>query len=100
MYNKHIKIEFDPIKEKKNLAKHGVNFKTASEVFFDDAAIYAPDFRHSLHEERWFAIGRVGGGRIITVWFAKREEKFRIIGAAEVRKWRREYEKRKIAGSE
>ena len=100
MYNDHTTFEFDTEKEAKNLAKHGIDFETASEVFFDDNVIVAPDSKHSHVEFRWYAVGKIKDGRIVTVWFTRREGKVRIIGAAELRKWRREYEKRKIAGSE
>jgi uncharacterized protein len=100
MYNKHIQFEFDAAKEAANVIKHGIDFKTASEVFFDDHAIVAQDLKHSQYEQRWLVIGRIGDGRIITVWYSEREGKVRIIGAAELRRWRKEYEKRKIAGSE
>lgn len=97
MYNKHIKFESDVGKAEWNLKKHGVDFETAQQVFYDEKAIIAPDTRHSQEESRWYAVGKIADGRIITVWFTKREEKIRIIGAAELRKWRMEYEKRKTA---
>ena len=97
MYNKHLEYEFDPQKEIRNFAKHGINFKTAKEVFEDDHVIIAPDPKHSIDEPRWFAVGRTREGSIITVWFTRREERIRIIGAAPLRKGKKEYEKRKIS---
>ena len=100
MYNEHTPIEFDPEKERKNIQKHGIDFETASQVFRDPELVIAPDGKHSGQEQRWFAVGQVSDGRVITVWHTKRGDKIRIIGAAELRKWRDEYEKRKFAGSE
>lgn len=100
MYNEHILFEFDAEKEEQNIRKHGVDFKTAQQVFYNPQVMMAPDSNHSSVELRWYAVGRIGDGRIITVWFTQRNEKIRIIGAGELRKWREQYEKGKIAGSE
>lgn len=97
MYNKHIKFEFDVRKAEWNLKKHGVDFETAQQVFYDEKVIIAPDTRHSQNEPRWYAVGKIGDGRIITVWFTRRGEKIRIIGAGALRRGRREYEERKIS---
>ena len=97
MYNEHTTFEFDPEKEAGNFQKHGVSFEQAIGVFGDPHLINAPDLKHSQKEERWYVIGRISDGRIITVWYTLRGERARIIGAAELRKGRKEYEKRKIS---
>lgn len=99
MYNRHTDFEFDPEKEAKNRERHKVDFQAAKEVFIDQDMILVSDQKHSQVERRWYAVGRVRDGRIITVWFTRREDRIRIIGAAELRKWRKEYEKRKVARS-
>lgn len=99
MYNKHLTFEFDENKESQNIRKHGVGFDVAKEVFLDPMALYLEDERHSRGEDRRYAVGRVSDGRVITVWFTWRDDRIRIIGAAELRKWRKEYEKRKTPGS-
>ena len=99
MYNEHTTFEFDREKEKRNIRKHGIAFEAAKEVFFDPDVISAPDLKHSRKEERWYAVGRIGDGSIATVWYTMRDNRCRIIGAGRFRKGRKEYEKRKIAGS-
>jgi len=99
MYNEHLTFEFDADKETQNVRKHGLGFDVAKQVFLDPEALYLADERHSLKELRRYAVGRVSDGRIITVWFTWRGDRIRIIGAADLRKWRKEYEKRKTSGS-
>ncbi|MBI2082600.1 MAG: BrnT family toxin [Deltaproteobacteria bacterium] len=95
MYNRHTEFEFDAEKERRNVKTHGINFETAKEVFFDPEAVALEDIKHSGMEKRWHAIGRISDGRVITVWFTYREERIRLIGAAEFRKGRKIYEENK-----
>ena len=99
MYNERISFEFDVDKEIRNIRKHGITFDQAKEVFLDPEMILAPDARHSAREERWFAVGRISDGRIVTVWYTPRGNYTRIIGAGLLKKWRKEYEKRAFARS-
>ena|SRR3989338_9452683 len=90
---------WDAEKERYNRRVHGIDFKQASEVFFDPKRIIAVDALHSKTEERFFCIGRVGN-KIATVRFVCREQKIRIIGAGFWRKGRKLYErKNKTEGS-
>ena len=100
MYNEHIlhEFEFDPVKEARNLKKHGIDFETAKEVFVDPDVVGSPDRHHSWKEERWYAVGRISDGSVVTVWYTLRNGRIRIIGAGRLRKGREEYEKRKISG--
>jgi uncharacterized DUF497 family protein len=38
-----MEFEWDPIKAASNLRKHGVSFETATQVFFDDHAVFEDD---------------------------------------------------------
>lgn len=80
-----------PGKERDNIAKHGVDFGTATRVFEDPALVMAEDAAHSVAEQRYFAFGMVGGA-ILTVRFTVRAERVRIIGAGYWRKGREFYE--------
>ena len=84
-------FEWDPRKERENVAKHGVSFGHAARVFDDPRLVLAEDAAHSVAEARFFAFGRVDGG-ILTVRFIVRGEKVRIIGAGHWRKGRAFYE--------
>lgn len=54
-----MRLEWDDDKAKVNLAKHGVSFELAAQVFDDPGAVVALD-RYVDGEERWRTIGRVG----------------------------------------
>jgi uncharacterized DUF497 family protein len=88
-----ISFEWDDAKNTANIAKHNVSFDEAQLAFFDPYKLVAFDALHSNEEERWFCIGKVGD-KILTVRFTYRQEKIRIIGAAEWRKGRKYYEER------
>ena len=80
-----MEFEWDPHKARNNLAKHGVSFELATQVFADPRIVLAEDAAHSRSEPRYFAFGRVGGG-ILTVRFVIRSDRVRIIGAGYWRK--------------
>ena len=81
-------------KEKVNIAKHGVDFSTASRVFLDPKRKIFVNAKHSETEDRFFCIGSVEG-EILTVRFVYRDEKIRIFGAGYWRGGRRYYESEK-----
>ena len=81
-------------KEKVNIAKHGVDFPTASKAFLDPKRKIFVNAEHSEIEERFFCIGNVGG-KILTVRFVYRDEKIRIFGAGYWRGGKRYYESEK-----
>ena len=81
-------------KEKVNIAKHGVDFPTASKAFLDPKRKIFVNAEHSETEERFFCIGNVGG-KILTVRFVYRDEKIRIFGAGYWRGGKRYYESEK-----
>ncbi len=82
-------------KERLNILKHGVDFRTAAKVFQDPEQKIYVDEQHSREEPRYFCIGRVDE-RILTVRFVCREEKIRIFGAGYWRKGWDYYEEKRI----
>ncbi len=60
-------------------------------AFADPARIIVEDLDHSVHENRFFCIGKVRSG-IMTVRFTHREGRIRIIGAGYWRKGKKIYE--------
>ncbi len=86
-------FEWDLHKELKNIAKHGIPFKEASEVFTDPNIIHVEDPNHSSAEDRLYAVGKTMKGEIITVRYTWRDKTIRIFGAAKWRKWSKYYEK-------
>ena len=50
--------EWDNVKAKLNLAKHGVSFEEALSVFNDEFALLISDEEHSRDEERFLLLGK------------------------------------------
>ena len=50
-------FEYDEDKNRKNIEKHGISFKTAARVFFDYDRIEMYDEEHSAEEDRYNTIG-------------------------------------------
>ncbi len=77
-----MKFEWDEDKERKNLAKHGIDFATAALVFGDANRIEKYDDVHSNDEDRYITIGEISGILVIVmVVYTEREEAIRIISA-------------------
>ena len=66
-----VQFEWDEIKDRRNIAKHGVGFEEARRVFSDPHVIIRQD-RVVEGEERWHAIGYVN--RVLLVVHTIREE--------------------------
>lgn len=76
-----MKFEWDDQKAVENLAKHGVSFGEATEVFYDPNAIEDYDVRHSVDESRFVIIG-LSTRRLLYVVYAERAaDLVRIISA-------------------
>ena len=84
---------WDESKEVVNKHSHGLDFKQASQAFFDPDRLIATDEVHSQEEERYFCVGKIGN-RIATVRFTYRGDKICLIGAGYWRKGRQLYEKK------
>ena len=76
-----MEFEWDPAKAASNLAKHGVSFAEASEVFGDPLAITILDPDHGGDEAREITIGSTGKQRLIVVSHTDRNGKTRLISA-------------------
>lgn len=88
-----MEFEWDPEKEKANLAKHGVSFVEAMTIFGDPLELTIADPYHSEGEFRFLSVGLSSGGRLLVVAYTERGERIRIISACEATaKERREYE--------
>ena len=66
-------IEFDPAKDKSNIAKHGISLK-AAEGFEWDTAIEREDNRFDYGERRFVAIGLIGNRLYALVFTAVSHE--------------------------
>ena len=80
---------WDEDKEKLNIQKHGVSFKTAIYIFRDPYLYEIYDETHSESEERFVYIGSIMGQLILFVVTTDRDEKTRIISARKATKTER-----------
>ena len=78
-YNRSVDYEWDPIKARANLRKHGIDFADAATVFSDDYALTVPD--DNLDEERFVTLGMDALGRVLVVIYTWRANQIRIISA-------------------
>lgn len=77
-----MRFEWDPQKDRDNVAKHGVSFKEGKTLFtskVDFLEIY--DSEHSDAEERLIAIGPIRRGLVLVVFTERSEDTIRIISA-------------------
>lgn len=87
-----MRFEWDPTKNRANIAKHGVDFADAVAVFEDDLALTRPD-AEARGEPRFVTLGQDAFGRFLVVAFAERGSRVRIISARPATKQeRRSYE--------
>lgn len=83
-----MEFEWDEAKRLTNLAKHGLDFVGAKEIWRGDV-LELPSSQDSHGEERHLAYGLVGG-RVITVVFTRRHNRIRLISARRARRYERE----------
>lgn len=57
-------FEYDEEKNRKNIQKHGISFKSAARVFFDYDRIELYDEEHSEDEDRYDVIGDTSAGKL------------------------------------
>lgn len=72
-------FEWDQAKERSNITKHRLDFRTASRIFLDPLLLEFEDERE-YGEIRWNAIGVVDG-RILFVTYTERNGRIRMISA-------------------
>ena len=76
-----IQFEWDPVKAKANIIKHGVTFGEAATAFRDPFSSLIPDTVHSATEERFLLLGLSERRRLLVVVHVDRGEIVRIISA-------------------
>jgi uncharacterized protein len=88
-------FEWDPAKDRENRQKHGISFKEAQSVFWDERGRLIHDPDHSEEEDRFILMGISDRLRVLVVCHAYREDDstVRIISARKAsRNERRQYE--------
>jgi uncharacterized DUF497 family protein len=75
-----IEFEWDNVKARDNLLKHGVSFEFAAEAFRDPFGIEWIDEREDYGEVRTVLLG-MADGTILVVVYTERETRIRLISA-------------------
>jgi uncharacterized DUF497 family protein len=70
---------WDPRKAARNLRDHRVSFEDATDVFYDDRAVFEDD--PDPDEERFTIIGMSRRGLLLVVYTERHEDTIRIISA-------------------
>jgi len=76
-----MQFEWNPIKARQNLKRHGVSFDEAVTVFYDPLSATFDDPDHSIDEQRCITVGLSSKGRLLVVAHVERGENTRIISA-------------------
>ena len=87
MVSNQQQFEWDPIKNRTNIAKHGIRFRTAAQIF-DEPLLEEEDTRQDYDETRIIALGRSEAG-ILRVVYTRRNSVIRIISARKANKHER-----------
>ncbi len=75
-----MEFEWDPLKARRNAAKHGVLFADAVLVLEDDNALTLMA-QEADGEQRWVTVGLDALGRLLVVVYTWRGDKARLISA-------------------
>ena len=87
-----MKFDWDEAKNRKNKAKHNIDFNIAIRAFADPKRIESYDLEHDEDEERWKLIGMVAPAVLFVVYTERQGgEVIRLISARQAN----EKEKRK-----
>jgi uncharacterized DUF497 family protein len=83
-----IEFEWDSKKAASNLKKHGVSFKEARSVFYDELAVQFFDEENSASEDRFVMLGMSNDTRLLMVCHCERADGniIRIISARKATK--------------
>ncbi len=83
-----ITFEWHDTKDRANQKKHGVSFREAKSVFFDEYAVQFYDEEHSSEEDRFIMLGMSNESRVLIVCHCEREngESIRIVSARKATK--------------
>ncbi len=74
-------FEWDIHNIDKNWIKHSVTFQECEQVFFNKPVLIADDEKHSLHEKRYYILGRSDIDKKLFIVFTIRRNKIRVISA-------------------
>lgn len=77
-------FEWDQANAVKNWTRHHVTPSECEQIFFNESLLIEDDPDHSLTENRFYALGRTDGGRLLFAVFTIRNKMIRIISARDM----------------
>ncbi len=77
-------FEWDQGNSTKNWDKHNVSKKESEQIFFNKPSIIKRNKKHSLLENRYYALGKTDLNRLLFAVFTIRHEKIRIISVRDM----------------
>ncbi len=90
-----MKYEWDEAKNRTNIAKHGLSFEDAGQVF-DGPCVTFEDDRFAYGEERLITLGLLAG-RLVVIAHAPRDEGTRIISMRKGNRREQEIYKKRLS---
>jgi uncharacterized DUF497 family protein len=87
---KYKSFDWDSGNIDKNLNKHGLDYFTIEEIFFNQPLIVVEDFEHSEREERCYSLGRTDKSEVLFTVFTIRNDKIRVISSRKANRKERE----------
>jgi len=90
---KYLRFTWDQKKDRINRRKHGVSFKEAKTVFFNENAIESFDPDHSQSEDRFILLGASFYFRVLVVCYCYQENEsvVRVISARKATRKEKEH---------
>jgi|SRR5579884_4305556 len=86
-----MRFEWDPVKNRRNIRKHGLDFTDGKELFLGDGPfLVAAELQEEYGEERWRGIGTIRGRVVVAVFTEPKQGVIRFIS---IRKANREERK-------
>jgi len=82
-------FEWDKFNLTKSRDKHNVKFTECEELFFNEPLLVSYDEKHSIKEDRYFALGKTNNERLLFTVFTIRDKKIRIISSRDMNKYER-----------
>jgi uncharacterized protein len=90
-----MEFEWDEDKNRSNIAKHGIDFALAVQIF-ERPTVDRIDDREAYGEERTISIGMIAEGAIVVVVYTDRSGRIRIISARSALRWERRFYEEEI----
>lgn len=86
LFSQFTSFDWDKANQNKNWHTHKVAWWECEEIFFNQPLYIYHDQPHSQKEERYYALGQTGKGRLLFAVFTRRGTKIRIISARDMHK--------------